>query len=245
VDGEEQDEPEPEESECSGCPGQGIDCADECIKPSPVHSASSEDEILKIIEIALKDYELNRDAFSGKKALESLSALCAQLAEARKELSGLDEQINLRLKAEQEVASLCAQLNGPRAAIFAEITAERERQDAKWGEQNHPVVDLATALGLKFFRDQARETCELHAERGSCTWYDILKEEFYEAFAESDPARQREELVQVAAVAVEIIECIDRHAPPENVSCPKCFCIWPAETKTCPNCGHDLTGSRP
>ena len=39
---------------------------------------------------------------------------------------------------------------------------------------------------------------------------DILNEEVAEVYAESDPVRQREELVQVAAVAVQMIEVIDR-----------------------------------
>jgi hypothetical protein len=35
-------------------------------------------------------------------------------------------------------------------------------------------------------------------------------EEVCEAFAETEPEKQREEMVQVAAVAVQIIECLDR-----------------------------------
>jgi hypothetical protein len=42
------------------------------------------------------------------------------------------------------------------------------------------------------------------------TWAHILTEEFYEALAEADPEKLREELVQVAAVAVAWVECLDR-----------------------------------
>lgn len=132
-----------------------------------------------------------------------------------------------------------------RASIFSEITAERQRQDAKWGEQNHPMREEDDDAFLKSVAYSCRQICDYKSVLQSVTWLDILREEFYEAFAESDPARQREELVQVAAVAVEIIECIDRNAPPATVSCPKCLCVWPAETKTCPVCGHNLTQVAP
>jgi malonyl CoA-acyl carrier protein transacylase len=42
------------------------------------------------------------------------------------------------------------------------------------------------------------------------TWEHILTEEHYEAMAEEDPTRLREELIQVAAVAVAWVEAIDR-----------------------------------
>jgi hypothetical protein len=35
-------------------------------------------------------------------------------------------------------------------------------------------------------------------------------EEVYEAFSETDTAKQREEMIQVAAAAVQIIKCLDR-----------------------------------
>ena len=30
--------------------------------------------------------------------------------------------------------------------IFSEIAAERARQDARWGEQNHPLVQTAAVI---------------------------------------------------------------------------------------------------
>jgi hypothetical protein len=50
------------------------------------------------------------------------------------------------------------------------------------------------------------------AQEGTTTWKHILREEFLEAMAEEDPEQLREELVQVAAVAVAWIEAIDRRA---------------------------------
>lgn len=76
--------------------------------------------------------------------------------------------------------SLCQEL------VLEEVRAERVAQDKKWGEQNH--VNLY--------------------------WAGILMEEVGEtakAIIEGDAdSRVREELVQVAAVAVSWIECLDR-----------------------------------
>ena len=49
-------------------------------------------------------------------------------------------------------------------------------------------------------------------ESGAHSWDAILLEEVFEALVESDPARRRTELVQVAAVAAAEIEAIDRAA---------------------------------
>lgn len=93
-------------------------------------------------------------------------------------------------------------------AILTEIRNERDAQDKKWGEQNHP-----DGTGHTFFRreaDIARGECNARAADGRLTWADILLEEVYEALAERDPARLREELKQTAAVCVNWIEKIDR-----------------------------------
>ena len=71
----------------------------------------------------------------------------------------------------------------PRPVMDA--VAELTRQHQKWGEQNH--ADGATASGT-----------------ASC-W-----EEVFEAFAEDDPKLLRAELVQVAAVALQWADAIDR-----------------------------------
>ncbi|MDX3588535.1 NUDIX hydrolase [Streptomyces europaeiscabiei] len=97
---------------------------------------------------------------------------------------------------------------GPDAPILAEVQAERERQDARWGEQNH-----RDGTGNKSQEDRAefaRRWCESAFESGYGTWADILTEEVAEAEAERDPAKLRAELVQVAAVAVAWIAAIDR-----------------------------------
>lgn len=111
---------------------------------------------------------------------------------------------------------------------ITDVIAERARQDAKWGEQNHPngtgpqstpvaeivrgpgheIINRHFALGLSF---NAKAATDEHARAGSVTWADILLEEVFEALAESNPAKLRTELVQVAAVATQWVEAIDRH----------------------------------
>jgi hypothetical protein len=92
--------------------------------------------------------------------------------------------------------------------VLGEVLQERVDQEAKWGEQNHP--DGTGALYRVRASELQRRYTELGFERGEGTWTLILLEEVAEALAESDEARLREELVQVAAVAVSWVEAIDR-----------------------------------
>jgi hypothetical protein len=95
----------------------------------------------------------------------------------------------------------------PTSKVLVEIVKERAAQDAKWGEQNHPD---GTNLQNDGWRTHARTQCQRAAAEGRVTWAPILQEEFVEALAETDPAKLRAELVQVAAVATAWIEAIDR-----------------------------------
>lgn len=95
-------------------------------------------------------------------------------------------------------------------SILAEVRNERAKQEQRWGEQNHrngtgtPDQILLAEL--------AKSLCQERAVNESLSWSDILQEEFSEALAEASPVKLRAELVQVAAVAVAWIECIDRKA---------------------------------
>jgi len=92
-------------------------------------------------------------------------------------------------------------------SVLTEIYNERANQDLKWGTQNHP---MGASYGLRDSCRAVQEACDKAAEEGTLTWMLILDEEVTEASCEVDPARMREELVQVAAVAVAMIEAIDR-----------------------------------
>lgn len=96
------------------------------------------------------------------------------------------------------------------ASVLEEVKAERYRQHAKWGEQNHPN-GTGAGVWLDHARSQ-RRMCEEAFRKGVGTWRHILSEEFAEALAEADPVRLRAELIQVAAVAVAWVEKIDRDA---------------------------------
>lgn len=99
--------------------------------------------------------------------------------------------------------------------VLAEVEAERERQDQKWGEQNHPdgtggrdpIRDDGTSRIAIAAWAKNRTDSMLAAE---CTYEAILTEEWAEALAETDQAKLRSELIQVAAVAVAWVEKIDR-----------------------------------
>lgn len=119
-------------------------------------------------------------------------------------------------------------LLNPRATLNSldAVLTERVRQDETHGEQNLP-----DDTGLPYsghVRACAQADYDTAEQEGRPTWRLILQEEVAEAFAETDPARLRAELVQVAAVAVQWIEAIDRREgrtpprPPVPVACAGC-----------------------
>ena len=104
------------------------------------------------------------------------------------------------------------------AQVLAQVWEERERQDQKWGEQNHPDgtrddrrllgdVSLPT-WGTICYR--ARNMTDQLNKEGRATYLEIMLEEVAEAFSESNPVSLRAELIQIAAVAVQWVEAIDR-----------------------------------
>lgn len=109
------------------------------------------------------------------------------------------------------------------ADVLLEISREREAQDAKWGQQNHPdgtgpqvsILGLTDVnLDLRTGEELAgifKRRCQANSPAQD-NWRDILLEEVFEALAEKDPAALRTELVQTAAVAVSWVEAIDRRS---------------------------------
>lgn len=104
--------------------------------------------------------------------------------------------------------------------IFDEIKKEREKQEEKWGEQNHPILDplLIDRDGQRMCEEyeipsenRARQLVEIHAMRGDLTFMHVLIEEISEAAScGGDMDKLRKELIQSAAVLVAMIESIDR-----------------------------------
>lgn len=101
-------------------------------------------------------------------------------------------------------------------SILEEIQEERSRQDAKWGEQNHPMVHLDEFYNASHYVTLAqgeRHYCDRRFAEGTGSWELILNEEVAEAYEQAAlgaTEKLREELIQVAAVVVAMIECIDR-----------------------------------
>lgn len=82
--------------------------------------------------------------------------------------------------------------------VFAEIIEERLRQNEKWGEQNHSPLEWIAIL-TEEVGEVAREAHEFHfGVRGTTE------------MIEDKLRKYRWEMVQVAAVAVQAIECLDR-----------------------------------
>ena len=83
------------------------------------------------------------------------------------------------------------------SSVLQEVKNERDRQDAKWGVQNHHPVEWLSILGEEF-GEVCKASCEAHFkyENGE-TWKNY-----------------REELIQTAAVAVAMVECLDRNGEP-------------------------------
>lgn len=97
-------------------------------------------------------------------------------------------------------------------AALTDTAEERVRQVAKWGVQTRPDGTMRNGQddidGAAYFKART----DAAAEDGTVTWRDILNEEVAEVYAETDPALIREELIQVAAVALSWVEDLDRKA---------------------------------
>lgn len=112
--------------------------------------------------------------------------------------------------------------------ILNEIVAERVRQDAKWGVQEHDLWGqwLASvqpgelrALILRIpTQADAKISCNRRLAEKSAGWLDIMLEEFAEVAEADSEAAARTELIQLAAVVVNALEAIDRRRAQRNKS---------------------------
>lgn len=77
------------------------------------------------------------------------------------------------------------------------VLTEREAQDAKWGEQNHDPFTYLTILGEEY-----GEVCKAALE---ARFAPLASDDEFVALTEL-----RAEAVQTAAVALALVECLDR-----------------------------------
>jgi hypothetical protein len=136
-----------------------------------------------------------------------------------------DRAKNVILRLRAELASVADAVAAQLTAV-ADVLTERDRQEFKWGEQNHPIVGKAARRGFLAGKkecerlgiigaDEARERCDRAHRNGEGTYTHIIIEELAEAIEASTDhgdasVQSREEWVQVAAVALAIVERIDR-----------------------------------
>lgn len=90
-----------------------------------------------------------------------------------------------------------------------DIRDERARQVKLWGDQS-ALPDGVNQSGDARRMLELRVAANLAMHDGTVTFRDILAEEVAEAFASTDDNELRRELVQVAAVAAQWIEAIDK-----------------------------------
>lgn len=116
--------------------------------------------------------------------------------------------------------------------VLAEILAEATRSIEKHGEQRHlpmgtgpdahplataAALDGATGLHPHMTAEEIASVATLdtkaHSQNeggdGTVTWWQILREEVFEAAAENGRRELRAELVQVAAVTLKMIDALD------------------------------------
>lgn len=105
--------------------------------------------------------------------------------------------------------------------VFREVMSEQVRQYVKWGEQNHPSVDVMLHQQGRIYermsehyevptQQRAKFLCDKAAKDGDVTYSHIIIEELCEAINSVDDSERRIELIQLAACVVQWIQAIDR-----------------------------------
>ncbi len=100
-------------------------------------------------------------------------------------------------------------------AILQEVAAERVRQDQKFGEQNHEPLYFLSILGEEF-GEVSKEVCELRVDENRLDA--AIASHQSNATISAAYARKRKrledlrtELIQTAAVCVNMLESLDRN----------------------------------
>lgn len=95
-----------------------------------------------------------------------------------------------------------------RRLIAEEALDEWARGQSLWPDTD-AYPDGTGGGGRETWRDIAKLGCDRAYREGRCTWAHVLDEECAEALAETDPAKLRAELIQVAAVALHWVANLD------------------------------------
>lgn len=84
--------------------------------------------------------------------------------------------------------------------VYDDVKKERDNQDSKWGQTNHHPLEWLCILG-EGVGEANKAACEAHFSGYQRTGY-------WEHY--------REELIQVAAVAVAMVQSFDRNGSPKG-----------------------------
>lgn len=153
-----------------------------------------------------------RGVAHGREKSANVAEAMGYFATARAILAGGDEEaIETLLRARQLIVR--AGSMGMRDALCAIVT-ERGRQKKLWTHDGDDLVDgTGGALAAELVAVVTRLVDSLN-ETPENTFAHVLVEEVLEVLDASEPANLRNELVQVAAVAVKWVEAIDRREGP-------------------------------
>ena len=95
--------------------------------------------------------------------------------------------------------------------LFRKVLQERKRQDELHGEENKITQLLPKNITKETVKELlylVKEMEEEHKEQGQ-SWLEIILEEVFETFSETDPKKSRIELIQVTAVCFQMLEKIE------------------------------------
>jgi hypothetical protein len=129
-----------------------------------------------------------------------------------------DHVFTLCAVASARALSMFVEAMMPVSTITRDVVVERVRQIMKFPKEQRGLPDGTGVQGYKTMAEIAKLSCDRAQREGRLTHAHLLEEEAYEALAEDDPVKLREELVQVAAVAFKWIAELDRRAgktPPD------------------------------
>ena len=83
--------------------------------------------------------------------------------------------------------------------VLQNVLDERHRQDKKWGEQNHTISVYGHIVGEEF-GEVSKAIVEI-----------LMDEVMYSTMNHELRVELRKELIQAAATAVAMVECMDRN----------------------------------
>jgi len=121
-------------------------------------------------------------------------------------------------------------------AVLVEVLQERKRQEEKWGQQNHPPIEYCAILGEEVgeVNKAALEAHFGYKWKGRKDGYTVIHQPKTVGAKLAHWRDLREELIQTAAVAVAMVESLDRNqlctteeheGLPDDFAeeiCPKC-----------------------